>query len=217
MERYEIMAGQGWFFSFEGIDGVGKTTLIKKLMDFFKEKNYPAVYVREPGGTLISEKIRELLLDIKNTGILPKTEYLLYAAARMQLVQEIIMPSLEQGHMVLADRYTDSSLAYQGYGRGIEREFLNNINDHCSMGFSPQLTFLLDMDPEEAYKRKKEEGPDRVEQMGLEFQKKVREGYLDLAAQNPERIIVINAGGELTEVEAQVKSCIIKYIKRHSA
>jgi dTMP kinase len=216
MGRYEIMAEKGWFFSFEGIDGAGKTTLIKKLLGFLKEEKYPAVYVREPGGTLISEKIRELLLDVKNTGILPKTEYLLYAAARMQLVQEVIMPSLEQGYMVLADRYTDSSLAYQGYGRGIELEFLNDINNHCSMGFNPQLTFLLDLDPEEAYKRKKAENPDRLEQLGLEFQKKVREGYLTLAAQNPERIIVIDAGGRFMKVESQVKSCIIKYIKHNA-
>lgn len=181
------MLTRGFFISLEGIDGSGKTTLIQSLTAELAGR-YQVLRIREPGGTVISEKIREMLLDVRNDGIIGKVEAMLYAAARCQLVEEVIRPSLEKGMMVIADRYLDSTIAYQGYGRGLDLAFLEDLNRLCTGGLKPDLTLLLDLDPREAQKRRLNEAPDRLEQEGLVFQARVRDGYLELWGQEPQRI-----------------------------
>lgn len=188
----------GVFISIEGIDGSGKTSIKEGILSFLKA--YDPVSVREPGGTVISEKIREILLDFKNSSITPRTEAFLYASSRSQLVDEVIRPALNEGKIVVADRYTDSTLAYQGYGRGLDLGFLEMLNKLCTGGLKPDLTLLLDVDPEVGVKRRQGREIDRLEKEGIMFQKRVREGYLELARKEPERIKVIDAGRSLEEV-----------------
>jgi len=187
------MIAKGIFISLEGIDGSGKSTLIEYIQKSLTPK-YKVISVREPGGTYISEKIRKLLLDIKNEGIAPETEAILYAAARAQLVEEIIKPALYDHNIVVADRFMDSTIAYQGFGRGLDLMFLQELNYLCTGGLKPDLTLLLEITPLMAQKRKKKDKPDRLEKEGIDFQEKVRQGYLHLARENGERIKVISAG-----------------------
>jgi len=201
------MNKKGLFISLEGIDGCGKSSLKMELEEFLQP--YSPVSIREPGSTVISEQIRQLLLDCHNDSIGHKTEAMLYASARCQLVDEIIIPALEAGRLVVADRYIDSTIAYQGCGRGIELEFLYNLNQLCTGGIEPDLTLLLDLDPLVALDRRADERPDRLEQEGLEFQARVREGYLQIARKNPARVKVINA----SQPQFLVKATAIDYIK----
>ena len=156
--------------------------------------------IREPGGNIISEKIRELLLDAANQGITSRTEALLYAAARSQVVEEVISPALQAGKIVLADRYMDSTIAYQGYGRGLELNFLHQLNQLCTGGLKPDLTMLLDLSSTEAWQRRKKDTPDRLEKEGISFQQKVREGYLNIAREEPQRIKVLDAAQDFDSV-----------------
>lgn len=178
------MNDRGFFISLEGIDGSGKTTLKESIIRELNLNN-SVVGIREPGGTVVSEQIRDLVLDARNSGIMGKTEALLYAAARSQVVEEVIRPALNRGQIVIADRYLDSTIAYQGYGRGLDLQFLFDLNRLCTGGLYPDLTLYLDIDPLEAYRRRQGELPDRLEQEGLEFQARVRAGYLVLAASEP--------------------------------
>ena len=181
------MESRGIFISLEGIDGSGKTTLKEHLVTTMSS-NYEIIGIREPGGTSISEKIRDILLDIRNKGIMDKTEALLYAAARSQLVEEVIRPSLDQGKIIIADRFMDSTIAYQGYGRGIDLQFLEDLNRLCIGGLKPDITFLLDINPEEGQRRRRNDTPDRLEKEGIEFQNRIRDGYLKLWEKEPSRI-----------------------------
>jgi dTMP kinase len=193
------MLSRGVFISLEGIDGCGKTTLKENLLALIGERT-PTVGVREPGGTAISEKIRDMLLDVRNDGIIGKTEALLYAAARSQLVEELIRPALAQGKIIIADRYLDSTIAYQGYGRGLDLEFLEGLNQLCTGGLRPDLTLLLDIDPQEAWLRKKSDIPDRLEQEGIDFQARIRAGYIKLWEKEPLRIKRLDASLSAQEV-----------------
>lgn len=186
------MSSKGYFISLEGIDGCGKSTLKEALMRELG-RTHSVVGIREPGGTPVSEKIRDMLLDIRNSGIIGRTEALLYAAARSQVTAEVISPALTRGQIVIADRYLDSTIAYQGYGRGLDLKFLSALNQLCTGGIYPDLTLYLDLDPVEAYQRRQNESPDRLEQEGMEFQKRVRQGYLTLADAEP-RIHRLDAG-----------------------
>ncbi|PKM77481.1 MAG: dTMP kinase [Firmicutes bacterium HGW-Firmicutes-15] len=186
------MQKRGTFISLEGIDGSGKTTLKENLLALMAG-NYHVIGIREPGGTVISEKIRDMLLDVHNDGIIGKTEALLYAAARSQLVEEIIRPALIQGKIIIADRYMDSTIAYQGYGRGLDIEFLEDLNRLCTGGLKPDLTLLLDIDPEAGQSRRNQDIPDRLEKEGFEFQARIRAGYLKLCEKDPSRIKVLDA------------------------
>ncbi len=191
---------QGKFISLEGIDGCGKSSLQEKLRAYLDK--YEVISIREPGGTSISEKIRAMLLDISNEKILPRTEAMLYASARCQLVDEIIRPALAEGRIVLADRYMDSTVAYQGYGRGLDLGFLQELNHLCTGGIKPDLTILLDISPEEGLRRRRKDIPDRLEKEGVSFQQKVREGYLNMAREEPQRIKVLDAGQDFDHVLA---------------
>ncbi|MBP8819648.1 MAG: dTMP kinase [Syntrophomonadaceae bacterium] len=198
------MASRGIFISLEGIDGSGKTSLIESLKPYIEQQFGLAVLsIREPGGNIISEKIRELLLDVTNQGITSRTEALLYAAARSQVVEQVISPALKTGKIVLADRYMDSTIAYQGYGRGLELAFLQELNQLCTGGLKPDLTLLLDLSSEEAWGRREKEIPDRLEKEGLVFQEKVRKGYLSLAEQEKDRIKILDARQEPVKVLQQ--------------
>jgi len=196
------LRAKGKFISLEGIDGCGKTTLRDQLYDYYKEK-YEVLVLREPGGTEVSEKIRDMLLDVRNVGIKPRTEAFLYAASRSQLVEEMILPALQAGKIVIADRFMDSTIAYQGYGRGLDIEFLQELNHLCTGGLKPDLTLLLDIDPEEGQKRRNQDIPDRLEKEGLEFQSRVRAGYLALQRAEPDRIKLLNGGASIIELRGQ--------------
>ncbi len=196
------MYQKGCFISFEGIDGCGKSSIIAHLNT--KLNTDRTVNIREPGGTKISEDIRYMLLNDKNNDMEPETEALLYAAARSQVVKQIIKPALSQGKVVLADRFIDSTIAYQGYGRGLGLQYLKVLNDFCTGGLRPDLTILLDLEPEQSYGYKKGLAPDRIEREGLGFQRLVREGYLQLAAAEPQRIIKIDAAQDFCRVTALV-------------
>lgn len=184
--------GRGIFVSIEGIDGSGKTTLKQELIDHFSGQT-EVLGIREPGGTDVSEKIRKILLDEENRSMLPRTEALLYAAARSQVVEELIRPALEAGKMVIADRYMDSTIAYQGYGRGLDFTFLSSLNQLCTGGLTPDLTLLLDLDTYIARSRLLHRRRDRLEGEGFVFQQRVRRGYLDLFAGQPDRIRLLEA------------------------
>ncbi|GAI20202.1 unnamed protein product [marine sediment metagenome] len=173
----------GFFITFEGIDFCGKTTQAKKLTNYLREKGYEVVQVREPGGERISEKIRKILLSEENREITHTTELLLYLASRAQLTQRVIAPSLKQKKIVICDRYSDSTLAYQGYGRGLNKSMIKYLNQVSSSGLCPDLTILLDVPVKVCLKRKAKEkkGKDRLEKEKLEFHQKIRDGYLKIA------------------------------------
>ncbi len=196
------MKARGRFISLEGIDGCGKTTLREQLYDCLKDK-YEILVLREPGGTEVSEKIRDMLLDVRNVGIMPRTEAFLYAASRSQLVEEMIMPALQEGKIVIADRFMDSTIAYQGYGRGLDIQFLRELNKLCTGGLKPDLTLLLDIDPEEGQRRRNQDVPDRLEKEGLAFQSRVRDGYLALQRAEPDRIKLLDGGNSIIALRGQ--------------
>ncbi|MCL5290886.1 MAG: dTMP kinase [Bacillota bacterium] len=193
------------FIVFEGVDGSGKSTQLSLINKYLTEKNIPTYSTREPGGTPVGEKIRELLLDPNFSEIQGRTEALLYAAARAQLVAQVIRPQLEQGTVVLCDRYIDSTLAYQGYGRGMEIDFLAGINRLGTGGLAPRLTILLDLPPEEGLTRSRKDRPaDRLEKESPEFYRRVRSGYLELAGQNPQNYLVLDARLPVEELHRHI-------------
>ncbi|HZK17986.1 MAG TPA: dTMP kinase [Clostridia bacterium] len=195
------------FIVFEGMDGSGKTTQISRVAESLQNCGYKIVSTREPGGTRIGEKIREILLDPGNLELDERAEALLYAAARAQHVREIIRPALEAGKTVLCDRFCASTLAYQGYGRGIDLDFLQEVNQLATGGLTPDLTLLFDISPAEGLSRvHKFRDGDRLEQEHGGFYRKVRQGYLELAEEEGMR--VIDAGNPLNEVYNKVYSII---------
>jgi dTMP kinase len=215
----------GIFITFEGIDFCGKTTQAKKLAKYLKGKSYKVVLIREPGGEKISEKIRKVLLSEKNKEITPLTELLLYIASRAQLTQRVILPSLAKKKIVICDRYFDSTLAYQGYGRGLNKNVIEYLNKISSSGLAPDLTILLDVPVEISTKRKAKEanrfaslttrnkGGDRLEREKVEFHRKVREGYLKIAERNKKRIKLVDGRGDIESTWLKVKSVVDGFLK----
>ena len=200
---------KGKFVSFEGCEGVGKSRQIKLLEEYMNKNKIKYYLTREPGGTTVSEQIRSVILDGKNVSMTDECEALLYAAARVQLLKENVKPRLDNGELVLCDRYIDSSLAYQGYARGLGVEFVEKINDYAIKNFMPDYTVFLKLPPEQAFLRKGGvDKSDRLELSGLEFHKKVYEGYLALAEKYPERYIVIDASGEKEQTHAKIVSAL---------
>ena len=195
---------KGVFISFEGPDGSGKSTQVKMLYSYLLEKGYPVVLTREPGGTPISEDIRKIILDPSNTEMDGMTEALLYAAARAQHVAQLIKPSVEEGKIVLTDRFMDSSIAYQGYGRDLGDK-IRIINEYAVAGMHPDLTFFLDIDPEEGLKRAKHrEELDRLEKESLDFHKRVYEGYLALSKIYEDRYVIIDASASVEDISKKI-------------
>lgn len=200
---------QGWFISLEGVDGSGKSTQIQTTAAWLKEQGYEVLVTREPGGTATAEKIRDLVLDA-DVPLQPRTELLLYLAARAQHVAEVIKPALAAGRIVLCDRFVDSTLVYQGIVRGLDLCRIKELNEFASEELMPALTLLLDADPALLEERRRERGvTDRFEQEGLSFQKKLREGFLFLAEKEPERIKKVDALQVPEQVQAEIR-CRLK-------
>jgi len=183
---------KGLFITFEGPDGSGKTTQIKKIEAWLQEKGKEVICTREPGGTLTAEALRYVVLNPKFS-MQAEAETLLYLAARADHVEKVIAPALKQGKVVICDRFSDSTMVYQGMTRGMDLKTVAIMNDFATKHIKPDLTFLLDGEPEKLLARRKERGTkDRLELEGILFQEKVRNGFLELAKQEPERIIVID-------------------------
>jgi len=207
------------FITFEGIEGSGKTTQIKRLRKTLVERGLPVIATHEPGGTEIGARIRKILLDSRHRNLTPLAELILIEADRAQHVDEVIRPAIEDGRWVLCDRYTDATMAYQGAARGLDMEFLRFLNNRVTGGISPDLTFLLDC-PEETgirralgrNERSGERGQDRFDREDLAFHRKVRAAYLDLARTEPARFQVIDATRPENQVEAEILQRILPYI-----
>lgn len=200
---------RGLFITFEGIDGCGKSTQIGLLTAYLEDIGRPCLLVREPGGTVIGEKIRSILLDKENNEMSPAAELLLFEAARAQIVEEKIRPAIEAGTTVICDRFYDSTYAYQGVARSLGEDLVVTLNDIATSGLAPDITFLLDLSVEDAYARRKGRGEadDRMELLGLEFQRSVRNGYLK-AAETFDRIRVIDAAGTPEEIFGDIKKAV---------
>jgi len=196
------------FITFEGPEGCGKTTQSARLAESLRAAGCAVIATREPGGTHIGDQVREILHTPDNRSMLPASELLLYCASRAQLVGEVIRPQLRRGGIVLSDRYADSSLAYQGYGRGIDLETLRTLLDFATGGLRPDLTFLLDLAVEEGLRRRRGSGGEwnRLDQEAIEFHRRVRDGYLALARAEPERWVMVDAAREVEEVQRVIRA-----------
>jgi len=197
------MSKSSLFITFEGIDFSGKTTQIEALIKAFEARHRHVLFVREPGGTSISESIRQILLDKDNTGMSNRSELLLYAAARAQIVDEKIKPALEDNQVVICDRFIDSMTAYQGYGRGLDLNFINKLNAFATGGLKPDLTFFLDIAPHLAEERRAmaDRTADRLDTETQFFFDQVRKGYLDLVRSEPSRFTLIDGALEKTKIQ----------------
>ncbi len=218
--------------TFEGIEGCGKTTQIKLLGDYLRKKGYTIYETREPGGTLIGDQIRRILLNPENKGINDITELLLYEACRAQLIKELRVKSAELGVkgkdeiIILCDRFTDSTIAYQGYGRGIDKEVIKELNKIASGGVKPVLTILLDLDvktglgraigrninSQKPEVRSQKSAESRFEEEALEFHQKVREGFLEIASEEPERIKIVNANEGIEKINKEIIKIVENYV-----
>lgn len=205
------------FITFEGGEGAGKSTAIKKIVERLQKEGREIVLTREPGGTPIGEEIRSVILDKKNTDMDVRTEALLYAASRRQHIVQKIIPSLKQGKMVLCDRFLDSSLAYQGYARGIGIDKVYEMNQFATEGVEPDLTLFFDLDPEEGLRRIAANNNREVNRLDVEklsFHQKVREGFLLLAKKFPHRFVVIDASQNAQKVFEDAYKEIENILKR---
>ena len=194
----------GLFISFEGIDGCGKSTQVKKLITKLEEKKITHVLVREPGGSGISEEIREILLKKHVEKMDPRAEALLMVASRAQLTKNLIKPSIKNGTCVVADRYMDSTIAYQGGGRELDIEYLLGLNKFATYSVEPDITFFIDIDPVVCANRIKPKELDRIESAGLSFQEKVRKQYLKLADRYPDRVFKINGTDSIKNIHKEI-------------
>ena len=218
MQGSRMHKGKGLFISFEGGDGAGKSTQLKKIREYMEERGLETVFTREPGGTPIGEKIRNVILDVDNREMTDYTESYLYAASRAQVVREVIRPALMEGKVVVCDRFVDSSIAYQGYGRGLGRETVWNINKDAVGDCMPDLTIFLDIDPGKADRRmgSRTERRDRLEVAGVDFHQKVYDGYMEMIASqegdNP-RIVAVPADLPPDEVWENIKTLLDKKLE----
>tara|TARA_B100000131_G_C18093287_1_gene602991 strand:- start:673 stop:1290 length:618 start_codon:yes stop_codon:yes gene_type:complete len=199
------------FISFEGIDGAGKTTQIELLKKRLEKNNYKVKVFREPGGMDISESLRKIILN-KSFDISSNTEMLLFLAARSELVTKVIYPALEKGYYVICDRYIDSTVAYQGFGRKIDIKIINDLNKFVTLGLLPTVTFYLDIPVKTMILRKNKENNDRMENSGLKFFERVRSGYFDLELKN-NRFVKIDASQNIKKIETQIWSSLNDFFK----
>ena len=199
----------GKFITFEGGEGCGKSTQIKLLAAALEERGYNVLQVREPGGTVVGERIRDILLAKESTALDSMAELMLYEAARAQICHEVIRPALDAGKIVLCDRFYDSTIAYQGYGRGLDVALIRKLNEAAVDGLAPDMTLMLFIDPVEGLRRAMGvtggdgEG-DRIEAAGLAFHQRVHDGFARIAMEEPDRVFVVDAQGSIEEVHVAV-------------
>lgn len=205
------MRDKGLFITIEGPDGSGKSTQLKKLCSFLKKRRADFVFTREPGGTAVGERIREIVLDKNHPEMDDLTEAMLYAAQRTQHVMEMILPALKEGKIVICDRFVDSSLVYQGYARGLGED-VKTINDMAIKGAVPDITFLIMVDPETGRRRMKERDMDRLEQLAEDFHERVYEGYMKLAEKEPNRFFIVDGSLSPNEVFEKIKEKLVKLL-----
>lgn len=199
---------RGLFITLEGGDGSGKSTQIGNIERYFTDKGYEVLHTREPGGPRISEKLRDMILDTEYNEMEAVTEMLIYAAARAQHVRETVIPALERGAIVICDRFVDSSIAYQAYGRQLG-EMVAEVNRYATGGLSPDITIWLDIDPETGKSRASgDKGPDRLDLESSDFHERVRQGYRSIAAAEPARFKRVDATGTIDEIKTLIYSCL---------
>ena len=212
-------AGGGFFLSLEGPEGAGKTTQGGLLAEYLRRRGRDVIAVREPGGTPIGEEIRAILLDPRHQRLTARAEMLLFAASRAQLVAEVIAPALRAGKWVISDRFLDASLAYQGVGRGLGVEVVREVNVAATGGLLPDLTLLLDIDAATGLRRARAASAgsgisDRLEQEQVSFHERVRQGFLSLAQNEPERIRVVDARGTVSGVQREIRQAVAQMLRR---
>ena len=204
------------FITLEGPDGSGKTSQIQPLAEFLRQKGYKVLTTCEPGGTSISDQIRDVLKNLENKSMHPRTEILLFCAARAQLVEQVIRPHLAQGEIILSDRYADSTLAYQGYGHGYDLDFLKRLLDFATGGLWPDLTLYMDISAEEGLNRRRSSGGqwDRLDDYELAFHCRVREGYLKMAHNDPSRWYIIDSSLSQEAVQEALQQTVLKKLSK---
>jgi dTMP kinase len=196
------------FITFEGIEGSGKSTQAKLLAEYLRGKGLSVVLTREPGGVELSERIRSILID-PSSDISPKAELFLFLASRAQHVSELILPALRRDQIVICDRFADASVAYQGYGRGLDIRMIRKLNDWAICGIRPDLTLLLDLSPEIGLRRVRLSSTlDRIEEEDLEFHRRVRKGYLEIARAEPDRFLILPAERGVDEIQGMVREAV---------
>ena len=195
---------KGAFISFEGIDGCGKSTQVSLLIERLEKENINSVLVREPGGTKISEDVRSILLSNQNSQMRSRTEALLMTASRAQLTSEKIIPALDAGICVVADRFKDSTLAYQGGGRELDLDILLKLNNFATYDIDPDITFNIDLDAQLAFDRSKSNESDRIENAGINFQKKVRDTYTNISKKFSDRVVTINGEDSISLIHSTI-------------
>ncbi|MGB2696256.1 MAG: dTMP kinase [Candidatus Zixiibacteriota bacterium] len=204
---------KGIFITFEGIDASGKTTQVKKTVGYLRKKGFDVLFLREPGGEPVSEQIRKILLKSKSV-ITPITELMLYLASRSQLIEKKIIPALKEKRVVICDRFSDSTLAYQGYGRGLDKIWIKNLNKKSTLGVQPDLTLLIDVTLEVYKKRAKlKKNKDRLEKENLAFYRKISKGYLEIARENKKRVKIVDGSGSIKKTWEKVKATIDSFLK----
>jgi len=202
------------FITFEGPDGGGKSTQAILLAEFLRQHGCSVLSTREPGGTFIGDQVRQVLSNLENTAMYPRTEILLFQASRAQLVEQVIRPHLAQGGIVVCDRYADSTLAYQGYGHQVDLDRLRLIVEFATGGLKPDLTLLLDIDVEEGLLRRTQSGEwNRLDAYALAFHQRVRQGYFQLASEEPERWVKIDASGSPQVVQEAIRKVVLERLK----
>ena len=201
----------GRFITFEGSEGSGKSTQARLLCQYLLKKGYKVEYLHEPGGTSIGEKIRKILLDSKNKEMSSITEMLLYMASRTQIVKEKIIPLLRKGNIVICDRFLDSTLAYQGYGGGIDIKFIKSLTEISCGRIKPDLSFLLDIQTKEGLIRTGKK-KDRMEEKSFSYHRRVRRGYLELASREPKRIKVIRVTEDKNSIQKKIREIVDQWL-----
>lgn len=203
----------GMFLTLEGPEGSGKTSQIPELAEFIRSLGYRVLLTREPGGTDIGNQIRNVLTSLDNKALNPRAETLLFLAARAQLVEEVIRPAVKDGFVVISDRYADATLAYQGYGHGVDLKILHNLLDFATGGLQPDLKILLDIDVKSGLQRKTDCGEwNRLDAYSISFHERVRNGYLDMAEADPHHWVVIDANQDLQTVQEELRSAIHQFL-----
>jgi dTMP kinase len=210
----------GWFITFEGVEGSGKTTQIRLAGEFLREKGFPVFMTQEPGGTPLGERIREILLNRGGFDISGEAEVFLFAAARAQHTDAVIRPALEKGQVILCDRFSDATIAYQAYGRGLPLEAVREICRFASRGLSPRLTLLFDLPVEKGLERafrriagrEERSREDRFEREHLDFHRRIREGYLTIAREEPDRVKIVDASRDIESTRLEVRAILSSFL-----